>query len=176
MQSGDCAALKHWIQEVIDKDHGLTINQIAHTCKNRFGLPEKMIPALRRVVRIKKENRRVRDWKRRSVATGGTRPPRKKTTAFTRLLTDGTYPVHPSLPERVPGPDDILLQGNKRAAHLAVLSPFLVGNKAAVLVIMVLEDLARRRASLLSVLILFTFGSVTTCGGMTTQSIPSSVS
>ena len=44
-------------------------------------------------------------------------------------------------PDAVAGPDDILLQGNKRAAHLAVLSPFLVGNKAAILVIMVLEHL-----------------------------------
>ena len=80
------------------------------------------------------------------------------------------------LADPVAGPDDVLLDADKRTAYLPVLPSLLVGNVAGILEVMFSRTKARRFASLLSVFTLFVLGSVTMCGGMTTQSMPSAIS
>jgi hypothetical protein len=96
----DYAKIEHWIEAAVDKEDGRTADQIAHTCKNHVGLPEKMMPLLKKVIRIKKENKRLRERKRRMSAEGGCRPRPGQPTAFKRLLTEDTYSVPMRLDEK----------------------------------------------------------------------------
>ncbi len=39
----DFAEIEHWIDRAVESNRG-TVDQIAHSCKNYFGLKEKMVP------------------------------------------------------------------------------------------------------------------------------------
>jgi hypothetical protein len=94
----DLSEIEHWIEVAVGKDDGRTTDQIAHTCKNYFRLPEKMVPFIKRVVRIKKENLRLKMRARNKKDTGRTRPG-YTTSATKRLLAGDLYSLDLPLPE-----------------------------------------------------------------------------
>ena len=88
----DYAEIERWIEVVVEKDDGRSTDQIAHACKNHFRLPEKMVPFLKKIVRIKKENLRLKKRKREKAGTGQIRPS-YDTSATKRLLAENLYSV-----------------------------------------------------------------------------------
>lgn len=93
----DYAEIERWLERAIENKKGSTADEIAHTCKNYFSLKEKMVPMLRKVIRRKKQNKRVRDayWRKKGVDLVGRSTP----TALKRLLTEGSYSLNLSLAE-----------------------------------------------------------------------------
>ncbi len=94
----DRSEIEHWIEAAVAKDGGRSSDAIAHACKNYFRLPEKMVPFLKRVVRIKKENLRLKKKSRKKSGTGRTRP-NYNTSATKRLLAGDLYSMDLPLPE-----------------------------------------------------------------------------
>ena len=94
----DRSKIEHWIEVAVAKEDGRSTDQIAHACKNYFRLPEKMIPFLKRVVRIKKENLRLKKKSRKKSGTGRTRQ-NYNTSATTRLLAGDLFSLDLPLPE-----------------------------------------------------------------------------
>ncbi len=88
----DYAEIERWIEVAVEKDDRRSTDQIAHACKNHFRLPEKMVPFLKKIVRIKKENLRLKKRKREKAGTGQTRPS-YDTSATKRLLAENLYSV-----------------------------------------------------------------------------------
>jgi hypothetical protein len=94
----DFAEIEHWIERTDESNKG-TVDQIAHSCKNYFGFKEKMVPAIRKVVVRKMQNKRVRDAYRSKTGKGQTSRGRGEPTAFKRLLAEDTYSLNFSLAE-----------------------------------------------------------------------------
>ncbi len=109
----DYSEIERWIEAAVEKDDGRSTDEIAHTCKNCFRFPEKMVPFLKKIVRIKKENLRLKKRKRTIAGTGQTRPS-YDTSATKRLLAEDLYLV--DLP-----PAEIERSNNITAVPLAEL-------------------------------------------------------
>ncbi len=94
----DFAEIEHWIERAVDSNKG-TVDQIAHSCKNHFGLKEKMVPAIRKVVVRKMQNKRVREAYQNKTGKKSAGRGRREPTAFKRLLAKDTYSLCLSLAE-----------------------------------------------------------------------------
>ena len=94
----DFAEIEHWIDRAVESNKG-TVDQIAHSCKNHFSLKEKMVPAIRKVVLRKMQNKRMREAYRNKTGKGPAGLGRGEPTAFKRLLAEGTYSLNLSLAE-----------------------------------------------------------------------------
>lgn len=92
----DFAEIEHWIERAVESNKG-TVDQIAHSCKNHFGLKEKIVPAIRKVVVRKMQNKRMREAYESK--TGKKPASRGKPTGFKRLLAEDTYSLNLSLDE-----------------------------------------------------------------------------
>jgi hypothetical protein len=92
----DFAEIEHWIERAVEGNKG-TVDQIAHSCKNHFGLKEKIVPAIRKVVVRKMQNKRVREAYESK--TGKKSVSRGKLTGFKRLLAEDTYSLNLALAE-----------------------------------------------------------------------------
>ena len=94
----DFAEIEHWIDRAVESNRG-TVDQIAHSCKNYFGLKGKMVPGIRKVVVRKMQNKRVRDAYQDKTGKKPAGRGRGEPTAFKRLLAEGTYSLNLSLAE-----------------------------------------------------------------------------
>jgi hypothetical protein len=94
----DFAEIEHWIDRAVESNKG-TVDQIAHSCKNHFSLKERMVPAIRKVVLRKMQNKRMREAYRSKSGKKAAGPGRGKPTAFKRLLAEDTYSLNLSLAE-----------------------------------------------------------------------------
>ncbi len=94
----DLAEIEHWIERAVEGNRG-TVDQIAHSCKNYFGLKEKMVPAIRKVVVRKMQNKRVRDAYRNKTGKKPAGRGRGEPTAFKKLLAEDTYSLNLPLAE-----------------------------------------------------------------------------
>ena len=94
----DFAEIEHWIDRAVESNKG-TVDQIAHSCKNHFSLKEKMVPAIRKVVLRKTQNKRMREAYRSKTGKKAAGRGRGEPTAFKRLLAEDTYSLNLSLAE-----------------------------------------------------------------------------
>ncbi len=94
----DFAEIEHWIDRAVESNKG-TVDQIAHSCKNYFNFREKMVPAIRKVVVHKMQNKRMRDAYRDKTGKKPAGRGRGEPTAFKRLLAEDTYSLNLSLAE-----------------------------------------------------------------------------
>lgn len=93
----DHAEIERWLKKAIENNRGLTVDEIAHSCKNYFGLTEKMVPMIRKIIGRVVQNKRVREAYRSK--KGAHHVDRDRPTAFKRLLDQGTYSLDISLAE-----------------------------------------------------------------------------
>jgi hypothetical protein len=93
----DHAEIERWLKKAIENNRGLTVDEIAHSCKNYFGLTEKMVPMIRKIIGRIVQNKRVREAYQSK--KGEHHVDRDKPAAFKRLLAEGTYSMDISLAE-----------------------------------------------------------------------------
>lgn len=91
----DHAEIERWLKKAIENN--LTLDEIAHSCKNYFGLTEKMVPMIRKIIGRVVQNKRVREAYQSK--KGAHHVDRDKPAAFKRLLDQGTYSMDISLAE-----------------------------------------------------------------------------
>ncbi len=94
----DFAEIEHWIDRAVESNRG-TVDQIAHSCKNHFSLKERMVPAIRKVVLRKMQNKRMREAYRSKTGKKAAGRGRGEPTAFKRLLAEDTYSLNLFLAE-----------------------------------------------------------------------------
>lgn len=93
----DHAEIERWLKRAIENNRGLTVDEIAHSCKNYFGLTEKMVPMIRKIMGRVVQNKRVREAYQSK--KGAHHVDRDRPTAFKGLIAQGTYSMDIPLPE-----------------------------------------------------------------------------
>lgn len=93
----DYAEIERWLKKAIENNRGLTVDEIAHSCKHYFGLKEKMVPMIRNIIGRVVQNKRVREAYRSK--KGAHQVDRDRPTAFKGLIAQGTYSMDIPLTE-----------------------------------------------------------------------------